>query len=176
MPDVEPFRHFDHCPRCGAPAGVEATRDRFRCGGCGFVLFFNAASAVAAFVAREDGRVLFITRAREPARGRLAVPGGFVDTGETAEAALRREIREEVGLELDQVEYLTSHANEYPYAGVLYSTLDLFFCAVPIDPALARALDGIDGVCWLDPETVDPADLAFDSMRDALTVYRARRR
>lgn len=175
MPAVEPFGHFDHCPRCGARADGASAQDRFRCGRCGFVLFFNAACAVAAFVTREDGRVLFITRAKEPARGRLAVPGGFVDVGETAENALRREIREEVGLDLASVEYLTSHPNQYPYAGVLYSTLDLFFRAAPVDPASARALDGIEGLRWLDPETVDPADLAFESMRDALAVYRARR-
>ncbi len=45
------------------------------------------------------GRVLLIRRGREPARGQWSIPGGVVRLGETLEEALRREIREETGVE-----------------------------------------------------------------------------
>jgi ADP-ribose pyrophosphatase YjhB (NUDIX family) len=171
-------RQFAFCPRCAAPAGpaTAAPAGPFRCASCGLVLFFNAASAVAALILREDdGRALFIRRAKDPGKGRLAMPGGFVDPGESAEAALVREVHEEVGLELDGLTYLGSHPNEYRYAEVTYITLDLFFSGTARNPARASALDAVESLAWLDPRTVPLDEIAFPSMRAALEAYRAAR-
>lgn len=172
---MKPVQHFAHCPRCGAPAAQTPADAPFRCTPCGFTLFFNAASAVAALIERDDERVLFIRRAKEPGRGLLGMPGGFVDAGEAAEEALRREVREEVGLELQRVVYLTSHANRYLYAEVTYPTLDIFYIARAVHPDRADALDGVERIEWLDPAAVLPESLAFDSMRLAVAEYLALR-
>jgi len=172
---VAPVEHFAHCPRCGRAAAPTGPAAPFRCSACGFTLFFNAASAVAALVERADGRVLFIRRAKDPGRGQLGLPGGFVDPGETAEEALRREVREEVGIRLDRVAYLSSHANAYFYAEVTYTTLDLFYVARTPDPDRAHPLDAVEGVEWLDPARVAPEAIAFESMRRAIAEYVALR-
>jgi ADP-ribose pyrophosphatase YjhB (NUDIX family) len=173
---MEPLRHFTTCPRCAAPvrAGDDGANP-FRCVHCGFVLFFNAASAVAVFVERPDGRVLYTRRARDPGRGRLGMPGGFVDFGETAEDAARREVHEEVGLELGPLEYLASFPNRYEYAGVTYATLDLFFVAPALAAERARALDAVASLEWVHPSDVDSAAIAFDSMRRARLALLQRR-
>jgi ADP-ribose pyrophosphatase YjhB (NUDIX family) len=168
-----PWRIFRFCPRCGvARARATDTPEPFRCAACGFVYFFNPATAVAALVLRDDGRALFIRRAKEPAKGRLALVGGFVDPGESAEQALHREVREEVRLELDDMRFLSSRPNDYPYQGTIYPVVDLVFVAHARDPHEAAALDGVASVEWLDPHAVDLDDLAFESMRHVVARYR----
>lgn len=171
-----PWHVFRFCPRCGvarAPASQGARP--LRCEACDFLFFFNPAVAVAALIVRDDGKALFIRRATEPAKGRLALVGGFVDVGESAEQALRREVREEVQLELDQVQWLSSHPNDYAYHGTIYPVVDLVFLARTADHERAAALDGVASFEWVDPQVVDLDDLAFPSMRDAVTRIRLAR-
>lgn len=163
---------FRHCPRCGAPrepGGVPVA-----CAACGLCYFLNPAVAAAAFIFDGAGRVLFLRRAHDPRIGKLAVPGGFLDPGETAEEGLRRETREEVGLEVDRIEYVGSRPNFYPYRGVVYPVLDLVFRAVAVDPAAARPLDGAAGVEWRELAGVAPDELAFDSLRFGLATLAGR--
>jgi ADP-ribose pyrophosphatase YjhB (NUDIX family) len=168
-----PWALFRFCPHCGTPRGAIATTpDPFQCDACGFLFFFNPAVAVAALIVRRDGLALFIRRARDPARGRLALVGGFVDPGENAEHALRREIREEVGLELDELTFLSSSPNDYHYRGTTYPVVDLIFLGTTADDVRTAALDGVASFEWLDPMAVDPEGLAFPSMRDGLRRYR----
>ncbi|MGO1077670.1 NUDIX domain-containing protein [Inquilinus sp. CA228] len=55
---------------------------------------------VGAFIRDESGRLLLVQRRREPEAGHWGLPGGKVDFGETVEAAVRREIEEELGVVL----------------------------------------------------------------------------
>jgi 8-oxo-dGTP diphosphatase len=59
----------------------------------------NPIPAVAAIILR-DREVLLVKRGAEPALGKWSVPGGSVEIGETLEEALKREVREETGLEI----------------------------------------------------------------------------
>ena len=171
---MEPARLFKFCPRCGRPRGEDKPLQPFQCEACGFHYYINPCLAVAAILLGSGDEALFIRRAKDPAKGRLAVPGGFVDLGETAEDALRREIKEEVNLEVGPLEFLCSAPNEYLYRGVNYPVLDLaFVCrAASIEPI--AALDGVESFCWVNPAAVDPGEIAFPSIRAAVRLYNER--
>ena len=105
----------------------------------------------------------------------LAVPGGFVDPGESAEDALRREILEEVGLKVGSLDFLCSAPNLYRYKEVNYDVLDLFFCGSVQSFAEAKALDEVDGLVIERPEVVAPDEIAFPSVRLALAMLVSRK-
>lgn len=169
---MHPAALFRHCPSCGA-ARTPEVKQPIDCAACGFTLYMNTTCATAAFLVRPDGKVLFIKRAKEPAKGKLAIPGGFIDEGETAEEGVRREFTEEVGIRPEAVRFLCSHPNTYHYRGVTYPVLDFFFIADAAAEVKAEALDAVDDVLWLDPEAVDPEEMAFPSMTFALRQYLA---
>lgn len=170
---MQPTDLFRHCPRCGAARPAEdAGKNPFACAACHLTYFFNPTVAAAAFVFDGHGRALFIRRAKDPAKGKLAVPGGFIDAGETAEGALRREVREEVNLAIDRVAFLCSLPNLYHYKDVTYPVCDLVFTAAAVDPAAAKPLDGVAGLDWRPVADVDPDEIAFPSIRRGLELLR----
>jgi ADP-ribose pyrophosphatase YjhB (NUDIX family) len=83
------------CPRCGATATVRFPRS-LHCESCGYAAFFNPKPVGCALAREADGRVWLARRGLDPGRGRWSMPGGFVDLGETVEAAIVREVQEEL--------------------------------------------------------------------------------
>ena len=163
---MEPKHSFLFCPRCGVKYPSAQNHIYFHCNSCGYSLFFNTATAVACFVSRSNGQVLFIRRAKEPSKGKLAPPGGFVDFKETAEEALRREIQEEVNMRISDIEYLCTFPNRYHYMGLTYQTLDIFYKARSTS-GKASAMDEVASIIWLKPGQVKAPQLAFPSVRKA---------
>jgi ADP-ribose pyrophosphatase YjhB (NUDIX family) len=135
---------------------------------CGFVYYFNPTVAAGAIVRDAAGRVLLLRRAQEPARGKLAIPGGFIDFGERAEEGLRREIKEEVNLEVGELHFLGSEINHYVYREVVYPVVDLFFLTTVVSTDGLAALDGVETVAWYRPEAIAWEEIAFPSVRRAL--------
>ena len=159
-----PWARF--CPRCGEPRVAVNAERRFDCAACGFRLFLNVATGVAA-VLRCGERIAWIERGHDPGKGLLDWPGGFVDPAENLEEALLRELHEELGLNVAAPRYLCSQPNFYPYAGVNYRTVDVFFgFDLPALPA-SRPNAEVSAVHWLRPAEVLPAQIAFQSVRRA---------
>ena len=84
---------FSMCPSCGKNTLSFRDGKLYICSSCSFEYFHNVATAAGAIIEIEH-KVLFIVRAMEPAKGKLALPGGFVDPVERAEDAVIRECRE----------------------------------------------------------------------------------
>ena len=163
---------FRHCPACAQPSRRDDPR-LFLCEACGFRYYHNVAAAVAAFIVHRD-TLLLTRRAHAPAAGALDLPGGFVDPHETLEAALRRELAEELALDVSPAapRYLFSLPNVYEYAGVTYATADSFYridCTTR--PALT-ARDDVSEVLWVPVAELEPGSMGLASVRAAVARFK----
>lgn len=166
LPHGEIQDFFRFCPRCGKESPSILEGRELSCPSCQFRFFFNIAAAAGAFVFR--GRKLILcVRAKEPGLGKLDVPGGFIEFNETLEQGLRREIKEELGIVVAELVYLTSEPNDYRFAGVPYKTSDVFFRTETSAEAVLTPQDDVAAFQLVDPLEVDSSAFAFDSTRKA---------
>ena len=120
---------FNMCPMCGSRKIEWKDGKKWLCPDCGFDLYCNVAAAVGIVLYDNYDNVLFEVRAKEPRKGFLCLPGGFVDPDESAEDAVVRECREEMGAQIKEGKFLCSFPNTYVYKNIEYKTCDLFFTA-----------------------------------------------
>jgi len=116
-------------------------------------------------IIRRGRQVLLIERKNEPLG--WALPGGFVDYGESLEDAARREAREETGLELLNLRQFRAYSD--PERDPRRHNISLVFSAETTDEAVAG--DDAAGVKWFDLDAL-PKKLCFDHAR-ILADYRA---
>jgi len=174
---------FQYCPSCGCK-DIQFTGNKFHCPACAFVYYHNTAAATGCVI-QSGERVLFLVRDKEPAIGKLDLPGGFVDPGEGLLEGLYRELREELGWAppippgMTLPEFFTlfaSFPNVYPYKGIEYNTCDVFFTISVPDTDLGEEdlhpqAGEIKAIRFLKPDEIKSEELAFDSVRRAMAAY-----
>lgn len=166
-----PLTVFSYCPRCGSKLFEEHNFKSKHCPECGFTYYQNPSSSTAAFILNGRGELLVVRRGKEPAKGTLDLPGGFVDNGETGEQGIIREVREETGLTVGQPHYLFSIPNVYPYSGMDIHTLDLFYLCRVADGLPVQAADDAEDCLWMPLGEVRPGLFGLHSISQAVDRF-----
>lgn len=120
---------FNYCPNCTSQKIKNIDNIKWFCKDCGFELYSNTATAVGVIITDNEKNVLFEVRAKEPRKGFLCLPGGFVNHDEKAEDAIIRECQEEMGITIQKPKFLCTNPNTYLYKKIEYKTCDIFFTA-----------------------------------------------
>jgi len=155
------------CPRC---TGSLTTADgSVYCAACGYEAWAHSVPGAQALVER-DGRVLLGRRRFDPGRGLWDLPGGFLEEAEPPLDGLRRELREETGLDIEPTAFFGIWLQ--PYAG--RTVLCLTWLARPAG-GIERAGDDLVELRWFAPDELPAAhELAFESFVEILSAWRAR--
>ena len=101
------------CGRCGTHTQDKKHERAKECPNCGLISYPRISPAIIVLIERDDGRLLLARAHRHPP-GFYSVLAGFVEPGETLEEAVVREIREEVGIEVENIQYYGSQPWPFP--------------------------------------------------------------
>lgn len=166
-----PLSQFKYCPKCGSKDFEIHNEKSKKCKSCGFVYYFNPSSATVALILNERKELLVCCRAKDPAKGTLDLPGGFIDMSETGEEGVSREVKEETDMVVTQAEYLFSIPNIYIYSGFPVHTLDMFFRCTVADTSRFKAMDDAADVFFLPLKDIHPEDFGLDSIRKGVQRF-----
>ncbi|MGC9974072.1 MAG: NUDIX domain-containing protein [Gaiellaceae bacterium] len=160
------------CPRCGAELVVEPTSAT--CPGCGSRYYANSAPTIGALCEDDLGRLMLVRRAIEPRRGKWDTPGGFLEEGEPPLDGLKRELREETGLEIEPGEFVGSLVDIYGDGPDAPFVLSLNWTARIVGGTPA-ASDDISEIRWFAANEL-PAEeeIAFPSIARLVQSWRER--
>jgi mutator protein MutT len=171
MKKTTPIEVLKYCPKCGSVQFEKESERSLKCAGCGFHYFINSAAAVAALVINENGELMLVTRGVEPDYGKLDLPGGFIDPGESAEDAVRRELSEELGLKVKSLKYIGSAPNEYIFSEFTVYTLDMAFLVIPETTEGLKPMDDIKAYQFYSEAELDYNEIPAPSIKKFVRDY-----
>lgn len=152
------------CPRCGGK--LTRADEGLICPACKEQYYANSIPGVQGILER-DGRVLLARRANEPRRGHWDLPGGFLHETEDPLDGLRREFREETGLEIEPVELMRIDIEPYDGRHVFSVT---WIVRGEGEPAAA---DDVEELRWFAADEL-PEEMAFPGQEAVLRDWVAR--
>jgi len=159
---------FKFCPKCGHKLVLKNLdgHKRLVCQNkkCQFIFYQNSKPTASAIITKGN-KVLLTKRAVEPKKGYWDAPGGFLEKDEHPEAGLKREMREELSVEIKIIRplgiYMGEYLQEHPE-----STLNLYYLA-KIKKGKIRPADDITEARWFSKDEI-PQRLAFKNNRQAI--------
>jgi len=122
------------------------------------VQYRNPAPTVDVILQR-DSKVLMVRRKKDPFKGQLALPGGFVNEGETVEDAMKREAMEETSLEVEPIDILGVYSD--PKRDLRKHIMSVVFVGIVVGGS-DKAGDDAESIEWVDLADIEKKQIAFD--------------
>ncbi len=164
---VEWDRTHQYCGRCGVPVQQMSNERAKKCPECGLTSYPRLSPAIIISILRTvpaGKEILLAHNQRHPA-GFYSVLAGFVEPGESLEECARREIREEVGLEVKNIRYFGSQPWPFP------NSLMIAFVADYAAGQIRLEEDEIDDAGWYAPNALPPIPPPISIARQLIDTF-----
>lgn len=152
-----------HCPRCGVPTERLEGEWGKRCPRCRYEHYPHLHPAVIVLVKHGDRCLL--ARKREWAPGRYALVAGFVDNGESLEGAVAREVKEEVGVDVKDIQYVGSQNWPFPSQLMIGFVAQYAGGEITIDP------EELEDARWFPPDALPEGPSRHSIARFIIDTY-----
>jgi ADP-ribose pyrophosphatase YjhB (NUDIX family) len=159
---------YKYCPFCGHPLIHKDNDDSPRCVTCERVFYSAPHPTVSAIITDAQGEHFLLARRRfDPFKGYWDIPGGFLALGESLEDGLRRELREELDIEIRIMELLGSYPDAY--GEDLTPTINVFYLATIVE-GIPIARSDVSEVRWFNRNEI-PSNISFECVRWAMNTW-----
>ena len=159
------YRDNRFCGRCGHETEIYETERAMHCPECGNLIYPKIAPAI--IVGVTDGTRIVMTRYAGREYKGTALIAGFCEIGETAEDTVRREVMEEVGLEVTDIWYYRSQ----PW-GFDSNLLLGYFCCVKGSLAIHRDTGELAAAEWVDRQEIDQTPNQLSLTAEMISYFR----
>ncbi len=151
------------CPRCAAQTSMKDDELAHQCPSCGLVTFPRISPAIIVLV--ERGNEILLARSPRFKKDFYSVLAGFVEPGETLEDTVKREVREETGIEVTDITYFGSQPWPFP------DSLMIGFTATYAGGTVTTDAKEIITAGWFDYRTLPPVPSAISIARRLIDAF-----
>ncbi len=129
-------RTHQYCGRCGHPTDILPNERAKKCPHCGHTSYPRLSPAIIVRVTRQgaNGPEILLAHGQRHRTGMYSVLAGFVEPGETLEQCVQREVREETGIEIQNIQYFGSQPWPFPNSLMIAFTAEYASGNLKIDP------------------------------------------
>lgn len=170
---------FKFCPKCGGELKPQKHDGQIMptCvdDKCGYIFWQSSSPTVAAIILNDSKQVLFTRRAIDPGKGKIDLPGGFLQYGELPEEGMKREALEEIGVEIKVRDIIGFVMDDYFYQDTMMTNLVIGMEATVVsgDPVRKDKRE-IAGLVWRDLDNIDSSELALEYNEKLLGLFEAK--
>lgn len=159
------YNHHLFCSKCSKSMKRSDRERMLYCEACGFQAYPTISPCV--IVAVHDGNRLLLTKYAGRAYTRYALIAGFVEIGESLEDAVRREVREEVGLKVKNLKFYKSQP--WPFTDTILAG---FFAELEGDDTITIQEEELALGVWMEREDIPPDELKISLTGEMMEAFR----
>ena len=171
---MEPKEVFKFCPKCRGDLDLQSNNFLI-CKKCGLHFYLNPIPTNAVIMENDKGDIMMVKRKFEPKKGYWDWPGGFINPGESLEDSVKREIKEELGVDVGEIEIVGVYEDRYLYQDILSYTICIAVSA-KITIGSLKVSDDISGYKYFSKEEIFRQNFAFPSIKQGISDYLTKKR
>jgi len=163
-------KKYIYCQVCGKQYKDPEAKDQLKCSSCGFIFYKNSIPATS-IILYDGDKVLLVRRAIEPKRGKWDFPGGFLKNGEHPADGLKREIKEELTVDIEIEDHLGIYLDKYIYDSANNLATMCIYYVGKIAGGSIKTGDDVASAQWFSEDDFPWSDLAVVGARDTARDY-----